>query len=76
GSLLRRELPTGLRDGDGTGPQGLTPSIVYLLSSIVYQPGRQSSDDPISSPRSGYPAKGSNPPYVRTTLSHSCGDFL
>ena len=23
GSLLRRELPTGLRDGDGSGPQGL-----------------------------------------------------
>jgi len=24
GSLPRRELPTGLRDGDGSGPQGLT----------------------------------------------------
>jgi hypothetical protein len=26
GSLLRRELSTGLRDGDGSGPQGLTRS--------------------------------------------------
>ena len=33
GSLLRRELSTGLRDGDGSGPQGPTESLCHSVTS-------------------------------------------
>ena len=40
GSLLRRELPTGLRDGDGTGPEGLICSRPKA-PSVHTQPSHQ-----------------------------------